>query len=126
MIRTVLALLGAFFLLLGASVPALAQPPSLPHFFYGELTINGAPAPAGTMVEARGTGVKQSEGNPLTTTASGIYGGEGALSPKLVVQGDISPGTTLSFFINGVAAGRTATWQSGEVTRLDLTVTIGS
>lgn len=127
MLKNAVAILGAFYLLITPSSPAFAQVPALPHAFYGELKINGVPAPAGTVVEARGAGVLTgTEGSPLTTTVTGMYGGEGALTPKLVVQGDIADGAAISFYVNGTAAVQTAQWQSGAVTRLDLSVTVSS
>jgi len=90
--------------------------PTLPHAFYGAVDINGNPAPAGTSVEARGEGVTTGVGsNPLVTTDEGEYGGgDDPLAPKLVVQGSIAEGST----------GQTAEWHSGEVTEMDLAVTI--
>jgi hypothetical protein len=98
--------------------------PALPLAFYGCLTINGYPAPAGMVVEARGTGVRTGiEGNPLTTTDSGIYGSFNGLGEKLLVQGNIDEGAILHFYINGQEADQTAVWKSGMVTRLDLNLT---
>ena len=107
------------------STPVSAQVPPLPHAFYGTLKINGSPAPVGTQVEARGEGVDLGyEGNPVITTETGKYGGAGQLEPKLIVQGFISDGTDLTFYVNGVAANQTAKWYSGEFTELNLTATI--
>jgi len=86
--------------------------------------INDEPAPDGTLVEARGEGVQTPvQGNPIEVTEPGKYGGPGGLDPKLVVKGDIEEGTTLTFYVDGVAA-ETAEWHSGEVTELPLSVTI--
>ncbi|KKM66699.1 hypothetical protein LCGC14_1478560, partial [marine sediment metagenome] len=98
--------------------------PALPHAFYGSVTVNGAPAPPGTSVEARGTGVMTGiEDNPTVTTVSGIYGTSDPFAHRLVVQGDILDGTILTFYVNGTSTGQTAEWDSGETTELDLTVT---
>jgi len=84
--------------------PCSAQPP-MPHAFYGSVTIDGTPAANGTVVEARGTGVLTGiEGNPITATEAGKYGGPGGFDPKLVVQGDITDGTKLTFYVNNVTA----------------------
>lgn len=113
-------LLLAMMLLLMAPVSAETIP-DLPQAFYGALTINGMPAPAGTVVEARGEGVLTGiNGNPITTTQEVLYGGQAPLDPKLVVQGNIQGGSALSFFVNGVAADKTAAFHSGTTTRLDL------
>ncbi|MBI2836399.1 MAG: hypothetical protein HYX85_01750 [Chloroflexi bacterium] len=116
------ALLSASWLA-SIAIPVSAAVPELPHAFFGEVRINGAPAPVGTRIEARGAGVLTDiAGNPITTTLQGAYGGAGSFDPKLIVQGAIVQGAALSFFVNGNAANETAIWLSGQVTRLDLTV----
>jgi len=98
----------------------------LPHAFYGNLTINGEMAPIGTKVEARGQGIKYGiSGNPILTTEVGKYGSEDALGVKLIVQGDeIEGNPTIYFYINDHPADQTYTWQSEEITHLDLSVTL--
>jgi len=78
-----------------------AQVPSIPHGFYGVVEIEGEPAPIGTQVEARGTGV---EGNPITTTQVGKYGGRGGFDPEPVVQGSVEDDAPLEFHVDGVRA----------------------
>ena len=112
--------------------PAFSQPPSLPHSFYGAVEINGLPAPVGAQVEARGAGVLIGiDGNPLTVTVAGRYGGPGGFDPKLVVQGQISTGTSIYFYVNGAPAECAVpggSWQasypfnSGAVTELNLRI----
>ena len=112
-----LASAGLFALLLVASLgltPALAQPPSLPHQFYGNVTINGAPAAQGTTVEAYVDGVLN---NSTTVDSQGRYG----YDPVFTVTG--SDGDTVSFKVDGTDASQTATYQSGGFTRLDLHIT---
>jgi len=124
--KRIVFLLAGLCLLVGLlATPALADVPPLPHAFYGEVEINNSPAPVGTQVEARGTGVLTPiEDNPIVTTERGKYGGPGGLDPKLVVQGDIPDGATITFYIAGVVADQTWEWHSGEVTELNLTVTM--
>jgi len=64
------------------------------------------------------------EGNPIATTAAGAYGSPDPMGPKLVVQGDILDGAIVTFYVNGVSTEQTAEWHSGEVTQLDLSVSI--
>jgi len=109
------------------TTPVYAQEdiPPLPHAFHGTVEINGSPAPEGTEVEARGEGVLTGvNGNPVVTTAAGEYGSSNPLEPKLIVQGDIAEGATLTFYVSGVSTGQTAEWHSGEVTEVNLTATI--
>ncbi|MCL0053263.1 hypothetical protein M1M86_02120, partial [Dehalococcoidales bacterium] len=96
-----LSLIVLAFLLVVGGAPVYATIPALPHAFYGYVYINDAPAPPGTIVEARGEGVIRTEYNPIITTEPGKYGGPGALDPKLVVQGNIEEGTIITFYVNG-------------------------
>ena len=108
------------------------QTPSLPHAFYGAVEINGQPASVGAQVEARGAGVLTGvDGNPITVTVAGRYGGPGGFDPKLVVQGQIANGTPIYFYVNGapaecaVPAGpwhASYPFNSGAVTELNLRV----
>jgi len=118
-------LLAVLLALFTTPVYAQGDVPPLPHAFYGTVKINGSPAPVGTEVEARGEGVLTGvEGNPVITTVAGKYGGSGPLEPKLIVQGEIADGAILTFYVNGVSTGQTAEWHSGEVTEINLTVSI--
>jgi hypothetical protein len=122
--KTILFIFLAFGIALFAAPVYANEVPALPNAFYGTVTIkDNAPAPVGTIIEARGDGVLTGiQGNPLTTTESGKYGGAGALEQKLIVQGDIDERTEISFYANGVQAEQTAAWQSGETSELNLTV----
>lgn len=95
--------------------------PSLPCSFYGNLTINDEDASIGTVVIAK---VDGEEVGSITTTEIGKYGGPGALDQKLVVNEPTSGGDLIIFYINGVEADQTATWISGEIYNLDLSVNI--
>jgi len=118
-------LLAVLLALFTTPVYAQGDVPPLPHAFYGTVKINGSPAPVGTEVEARGEGVLTGvEGNPVITTVAGKYGGSGPLEPKLIVQGEIADGAILTFYVNGVSTGQTAEWRTGEVTEINLTVSI--
>jgi hypothetical protein len=116
----------AMLLALAATPVYAAEAPSLPHAFYGAVAINGSPAPVGTSVKVMGEGVQTGVGtNPIETTVEGEYGGgTDPMAPKLVVQGSVADGTTVAFYVNGFSTGQTATWHSGEVTEVDLAVTI--
>ncbi|HUV55804.1 MAG TPA: hypothetical protein VMV84_01095, partial [Dehalococcoidales bacterium] len=108
--------------LLLCAIPAYADMPTIPHAFYGTLTIGGSAAPVGTVVTAKVGGV---ECGSITTTVEGQYGGSGAFDVKLAVTGDIATGATISFYIGGNEAGEGETYafNPGTVTELNLTVT---
>jgi hypothetical protein len=80
-----------------------ASETDLPHFFYGNVTISGLPAPPGTHITAEVTG----GGEDYITTIEGRYGG-GFLVETFMVQavGDsmIEEGAPISFFINNIPA----------------------
>jgi hypothetical protein len=93
------------FTVLCAGAMAAEQAPPMPHVFYGTAFFEDQPVPSGVLIEARGTGVlENSEGNPIAVGAEGTYGGQGTFVPKLIVQGNISTGTPIEFFINGSRA----------------------
>jgi len=105
--------------LLLCAIPAYADTPALPHAFYGTLTIEGSPAPIGTVVTAKVGGVQCGS---ITTTVAGQYGGSGAFDPKLTVTGDIATGATISFFVGGIDTLQTYPFSPGGVTELNLSV----
>ncbi len=92
--------LGSFIitaLLFGAS-PTLADEPTLPHAFYGTVTINGADATVGTVVSAKIGGV---DCGSYTIKLPGHYGNWDECD-YLIVQGDISNGDTITFYVRGI------------------------
>ncbi len=122
-------------LLLVASAAGQTSSPELPQAFVGTVFINDTPADQGLVVEAVGPGVLSGiSGNPVRTMAGGVYGTTiGISSQKLIVQGDIEPGTPVVFFVGGlpaevypVAAG--GPWREnysyipGEITELNLRI----
>jgi hypothetical protein len=135
-----LAGLCIFMFLAGTSVYAESPAiPSLPQAFYGTvIDASGQPVPAGTAIQAQGTGVTTGVlGNPITTIQTGIYGAPGMDPNKLIVQGSVTDGTPITFFVGGTqaqcydvaaASGWTDTYpfKSGEVTELNLQVGKGT
>ena len=109
-----LALLLALFLFAAGVMPAYAdEPPAMPHQFYGTVSLDGSPVQQGTLVEAFVNDVKQAE---TTVDAQGRYG----YSPVFRVPG--MAGATVTFRVGGIEADEHATWKSGEVQQLNLTV----
>lgn len=108
---------------------ALAQgaPPPLPALCYGELTVDGNPAPVGTKVVAKVDGVVRGE---LVSEEVGWYGGPG-LKSKLAVGGEMHTGKMIRFYVSGtyngtsygdVFAWEELYWGSGEVMQINLGV----
>jgi hypothetical protein len=117
-------------------VPAIAaeQAPMMPHVFFGTVYVGNQAAPAGVTVEATGTGVHTgTTGNPVSTKADGTFAGPGSFDQKLIIQGEITNGVQITFYVNGEKAqcrisGTTGAWldtypfKSAEQTNLDLKV----
>jgi hypothetical protein len=98
--------------------------PSLPSSFYGEVRVNDAFVPDGTLVRALIEGQVYAEGYTQTYQGTSVY--------TLDIPGDDVDttaldggrgGDTVQFEIGGVLAEQTGTWQSGTNVRLDLTAT---
>lgn len=117
------------------NAPAFPGQPQIPHSFYGAIEAAGNPVPDRVPVEARAEGVSIGiPGNPLYTHAGG-YGSADPFTPRLEVQGTLSRGTGLTFFVGGIQAEVQAgdsqePWTAsypfspGEVTELNLRVAV--
>ena len=88
------------FVICASFLASADSSPILPARFYGNVTINDQPAPVGTLV----TAVVQGGGGSITTTVPGRYGSTYFTDPRFEVQGQISDGAPISFFVNGVPA----------------------
>jgi len=128
-----LLIVGALLIAAITATPTHAQqPPPVPHAFYGSVEVNGKPAAVGAQIEARGAGVKVgTQGNPLSTTVAGRYGGPTLGEPKLGVQGYVTDKTPIEFYVDGIKAECArpgGPWEnsypfaSGVVTQLNLRV----
>jgi hypothetical protein len=109
-----LACLIAILTLFAITSQAAFASPGIPNQFYGTLTINGSPAPAGYTVTAKVNGADS--GASTTTDSQGRYG----YSPVFMVPG--SQGGSVTFFVNGVQASQSATFAAGGINQLNLTV----
>ena len=114
-----LALLLALCLIAGGVMPAYATepPPEMPHQFYGTVCFDGDAVEEGTLVEAFVDDVKQAQ---TTVDGEGRYG----YNPIFRVPG--TAGATVTFYVGGIEADEDATWESGKVQELDLTIHEGA
>lgn len=103
--------------------------PSIPALCYGELTINGMPAPVGIEVIAV---VDEVPRGSMITSEIGKYGGPGIKS-KLSINGEKLNGKVVGFYVSGsfngtsfklIKAAEANYWGSGEVIRIDLAVAL--
>jgi hypothetical protein len=104
------------------------------HTFYGNVTINGQPAPPNTNISVTGEGVcDNTTQNPIVLPTHCSYGFSGDAVHQLVVEGCIENGTPLNFSVDGQGAEvyditTSGPWQpsypfqAGEVTNLDIRV----
>ena len=105
-----------------------------PTVFYGNVTVNGEPAPVDTIVTGRIIGAVGSPGEDnITVTEAGKYGGPGGFDPKLRIttDNDDDADKTVKFYVKRpsdteeIEADQTATFDSNPH-QLDLTVTTGA
>jgi len=98
------------------AIPEDIMPPLFPMCFYGNVTINGEPAPDGTIIFAKIDDVVKGK----AIAKNGKYG-EPAWN-RLIVNGNSKDqGNIIRFYIESVPTKEIANWHSGDVTRLDLT-----
>jgi len=97
--------------------------PQMPHRFYGYVTVDGAPAPDGTLITAKIAGVTYAS----TTTVDGKYGYTTAFNvpaddPDTPEKEGGQTGDTIEFYVAGKYA-TSYTFEYGGITYLNLTIT---
>ena len=107
----ILALAGSLIL-----VPAVSAIPPLPCEYYGQVEIDGAPAPAGTVISAVLNG---SVKGMVTTVAEGSLGGSGTFDQRLVVSAReedtaVTTSPDVVFYIDGIRAEVVDSFGPGE------------
>lgn len=111
-------LLAVILGVLGGARPAQSQQDlQPPNRFYGTLTVNGQPAPAGTTVTAI---IGELVCGSRTTTEPGRYQIDVISSRERPGCG--LPNATVTFRVGDAPAAETGTWAAGQFTRLNLTV----
>ena len=77
--------------------------PPIPNTFYGDVTLNGDPAPVGTMVSAY---IDGNLSGSIEVTVAGKYGSRA--NPLTVTGSSTDVGKTITFMVGGVTASETA------------------
>lgn len=114
-------LAGIFVLILGNFIMGAAGAELLPSQFYGNVTIDGEPAPAGTHITEW---INGQECGSVLLGSRGIYGQiPGTLDPSFsIFCSQTRENDRILFFINGQSSGEKCDFVSGGLTRLDLTL----
>ena len=108
----------ALFLCIAVVFPASAVPP-IPSEFYGEITIDGLPAPAGTEILAK---INDQVVGGIDVESEGIYGSSGTFDSRLVINADEADlGQFITFWVGDRQAAQKITMQAGMSQNLDLT-----
>jgi len=114
------AVLG-LLILVSLSISGVSASPQLPCEFYGTVTINGDPAPVGTVIAAYVNSVKQ---GTISVKESGKYGDVGTFDERLIVlagENDFSGGApVITFKIGDKTADQTSPYSPGMSTELAL------
>lgn len=104
-----------------SSVPYVSSVPPLPAEFYGNVIINGSPAPVGTVITAY---IQDTLKGTVTTEYSGVYGGPGIFDPRLKVnvsEAEYQSGNlSIRFFINSNPAHQMLIFEPGTAKQFDL------
>ena len=98
---------------------AMAQEqPVLPAAYYGTVTVNGQPAPVGTLIVAK---IEGRFCGQISVKTPGKYGGAGTLDAKLLVTGTTADEEKeVIFEVAGIRAEQTVTFKRGDVKEINL------
>jgi hypothetical protein len=105
------------------SVAGAQSPPTPPSRFVGSVTVNGAPAAAGTTIEAR---IGATTCGVTTVFMSGGQARYALDSPALDPAQNPACGTdgaVVTFFVGGQQANETGSWANYQLNTVNLTVT---
>jgi len=109
-----------FFLAIGliTGIVAADSPPPIPCTYYGTVTINGAPAPVGTVIETKVYGTVRGD---ITVSTAGSYAGLMAW----VSSSEYECGCTIpvQFYVNGYLAPQTSTFSAAGYKNVNLVLT---
>ncbi|MDR2855913.1 MAG: PKD domain-containing protein [Methanomicrobiales archaeon] len=105
------------------TISVVSAIPPLPTEFYGNVYVNGNPAPAGTVITAT---IGEEVRGSFMTSEMGLYGGPSLFDDRLIVsptEDDISRGITeIAFLIGNENAEQTAKLLPGVSQQLDLSI----
>ncbi len=117
---TIIILVFSILLISGfASAQDERLPLNPPPGYYGSIIVNGQPATAETTITAM---IGGEERGSITTAESGIYGDDPGPTKLWIRSYQNEPGSTVTFYVSGVAAQQTAKLPgAGATSKADLT-----
>ncbi|MDD1728439.1 MAG: PKD domain-containing protein [Methanospirillum sp.] len=119
-IRTIRPVMVLAVLLCVLMVSAAAVPP-LPAEFYGTVSLQGSPAPVGTVITAK---INDQIRGQFTLKEPGKFGGTGIFDDKMVVaasEDDLKGGpSSVCFFIGDTKADQVIPFEPGKIQQLEL------
>ena len=119
-LAVVAATLGAAMMV---SVAGAQSPPTPPSRFVGSVTVNGANAAAGTLIEARIGNTTCGTSTVFIASNQARYALDSpALEPAQNPQCGVE-GSVVSFFVGGQKANETGSWANYQLNTVNLTVT---
>jgi len=121
--QLIMLLAGLVLGLFLCTLPATAggtfpEPPGLPDAFWGNVTLSGYPAPAGSVVSAY---IGSVERGSITVTTAGVYGSSKPFEERLIVNGaNEEVGCNITFWVNGIKAAQSVAYGGGNALKIDL------
>ena len=117
------AVAGAIASALVVSLAGAQSPPTPPSRFVGSVTVNGAPAAAGTLIEARINGTTCGASTVFMNAGQARYtldspALEPAQNPACGVDGSV-----VQFYVGGQLANETGSWANYRLNTVNLSVT---
>lgn len=116
---TVAAAIGAAMVV---NIAAAQSPPNPPSRFVGTVSVNGQPAAAGTVVEARIGAATCGTTTVFTASGQSRYTLDSPALDPTQAPGCGADGSTVTFFVGGQQAGQTGVWRNYQLNTVDLTV----
>jgi hypothetical protein len=121
--RPGVALAAALLLALASFSVSLAQsPPNPPSRFVGSVTVDGAPAPAGTLIEVRIGASTCGVATVFMAAGEARYAVDSPALDPATAPNCGTEASTVSFYVGGRLAAQSAPWRNWELNQVNLTV----
>lgn len=104
------------------SVAAAQAPPNPPARFVGSVTIDGTPAPSGTLVEARIGNAACGSASVFIANNESRYALDSPALDPATSPGCGTEASTVEFYVGGKKASQTAGWANFQLNTVNLTV----